>query len=205
MKTSRKKASLYIAQAALIAAMYAALTLAQQLILPGTASMAVQYRVSEALMILCLFSEAAVPGLTLGCFLANFLFMSALPVDMIFGSLATLLAGLCTCAAGKSFRLSLSSVKGGDGNVVKNGVEERSEKFWGASILACSMPVLFNAPIVGAVLSFTLTRDEFLQGMLIFGLQVGAGEAIVMGALALPIMRYLMKNDAVRSFLAGLS
>ena len=95
MKTSRKKASLYIAQAALIAAMYAALTLAQQLILPGTASMAVQYRVSEALMILCLFFEAAVPGLTLGCFLANFLFMSALPVDMIFGSVATLLAALC--------------------------------------------------------------------------------------------------------------
>lgn len=185
--------------AALIGAVYAALTMISPLSYGP-----IQLRVSEILCILPFFFPAATGGLVVGCAISNTISTAGVP-DIVFGSLATLLAGLCTCAAGKSFRLSLSSVKGGDGNVVKNGVEERSEKFWGASILACSMPVLFNAPIVGAVLSFTLTRDEFLQGMLIFGLQVGAGEAIVMGALALPIMRYLMKNDAVRSFLAGLS
>ena len=87
----RKKVQ-FLTLAAVIAALYAALTAAQHLIAPGTASMAVQFRISEAMTMLAVLTPAAIPGLTLGCFLVNFLFLEALPVDMILGSLATLLA-----------------------------------------------------------------------------------------------------------------
>ena len=69
MKLQRKNA--LIAQTAIIAAMYAALTYAQNLLIPGTTSMAVQFRVSEALNVLALFTPAAIPGLTLGCIISN--------------------------------------------------------------------------------------------------------------------------------------
>ena len=86
----------FIALSALIAALYAVLTYAQNFILPGTATMAVQFRVSEALNVLALFTPAAIPGLTLGCVIANIYSIgSGLPLDMIFGSLATLGATLC--------------------------------------------------------------------------------------------------------------
>lgn len=156
MKAKNKKAPLLLAQAALIAAMYAVLTFAQQLILPGTASMAVQYRLSEALMVLCLFTPAAVPGLTLGCFAANFLFMSALPVDMIFGSLATLLAAV-------SMRL-LCKVK------VK-----------GFPALSFLMPALFNGVIIGAEIEVFFIDGPFhLGSFLTQGGFVALGELAVM-------------------------
>ena len=86
----------FIALSALIAALYAVLTYAQNFILPGTATMAVQFRVSEALNVLALFTPAAIPGLTLGCVIANIYSIgSGLPLDMIFGSVATL--GATTC------------------------------------------------------------------------------------------------------------
>lgn len=79
----------YIAQAAVIAAIYAALTYAIQPI----AKDLFQLRVSEALNVLPYFTAAAVPGLFIGCILANFLIGAALP-DIVFGSLATLVAAL---------------------------------------------------------------------------------------------------------------
>lgn len=78
----------YIAQAALIAAIYTVLTL----LAAGfdLASGAIQVRFSEALTILPYFTPAAVPGLTLGCLISNLVTGCALP-DIIFGSLATLI------------------------------------------------------------------------------------------------------------------
>ena len=156
MKEKNKKAPLLLAQAALIAALYAVLTLAQQLVLPGTASMAVQYRLSEALMVLCLFTPAAIPGLTLGCFAANFLFMSALPVDMIFGSLATLLAAF-------SMRL-LRNVR------IKN-----------FPVLSFLMPAIFNGVIIGAEIEVFFIDGSFhLGSFLIQGGLVALGELAVL-------------------------
>ena len=57
------------------------------------ASGAIQCRISEALTVLPLFTPAAIPGLSIGCVLANFLTGAPLP-DVIFGSLATLI-GAC--------------------------------------------------------------------------------------------------------------
>ena len=82
-----------ITQASLIAALYVALTYLANLL--GLASGAIQIRFSEALTVLPLFTAAAIPGLTLGCLLANLLTGCAL-WDVIFGTLATLLGALGT-------------------------------------------------------------------------------------------------------------
>ena len=67
----RNKKVLFIVQAALIAAIYVALTYLSSI--AGLASGTIQVRISEALCILPVFTTAAIPGLWLGCFLANML------------------------------------------------------------------------------------------------------------------------------------
>lgn len=78
--------------AAIIASLYAVLTHMQNLLLPGSATWAIQFRCSEALCVLAFFTPAAVPGLTLGCLLFNITYSGALPLDLVVGSLATFLA-----------------------------------------------------------------------------------------------------------------
>ncbi len=87
-----KKNTRHIVHAALIAALYAALTHGQNLLLSGSASMAIQFRVSEALCVLAFFTPAAVPGLDVGCLLFNLTYSATLPLDFLLGTLATLLA-----------------------------------------------------------------------------------------------------------------
>lgn len=77
---------------ALIGAMYVALTNLQNLLLPGSATWAIQFRASEALCVLALFTPAAAAGLAVGCFVFNLHYVGALPLDMLVGTLATLLA-----------------------------------------------------------------------------------------------------------------
>lgn len=78
-----------IVKSAMIAALYVLLTYLQNFIFPGTTSAAIQFRASEALMMLALFSPSAIYGLTAGCFVANII--SGMPLDIIIGSFATLL------------------------------------------------------------------------------------------------------------------
>ena len=79
---------------AMIAALYVALTLLQNLLLPGSASMAIQFRVAEALCILSLFTPSAIWGLSLGCLLFNMTSSAALPLDWLIGTTATALAAI---------------------------------------------------------------------------------------------------------------
>lgn len=83
-----------VVRGAMIAALYAVLTHMQNILLPNSASMAVQFRASEALCVLALFTPAAIPGLTLGCLLFNVTFAQALPLDFLVGSAATALAAV---------------------------------------------------------------------------------------------------------------
>ncbi len=87
----QNKKVLYIVQAAVIAAIYVVLTA----IAAGfdLASGMVQVRFSEALTVLPFFTPAAIPGLTIGCIIANTVTGAMLP-DIIFGSLATLLGAI---------------------------------------------------------------------------------------------------------------
>ena len=76
-----------------IAALYVVLTMVANAM--GLASGAIQVRLSEALTILPVFTAAAVPGLTVGCVLAN-LVTGCAAWDVVFGSLATLLGAIGT-------------------------------------------------------------------------------------------------------------
>ena len=89
----KKNETLKLANAGMIAAMYVVLTYIANL--AGLASGAIQVRLSEALTILPVFTVAAVPGLTVGCVLANLLTGCA-AWDVVFGSLATLIGAAGT-------------------------------------------------------------------------------------------------------------
>lgn len=101
----------------IIAALYAGLTV----LLQAISFNAVQVRVSEAMTLLPVLMPAAIPGLTIGCFLAN-LISPAGWMDLVFGTLATLIAAVLT----RRLRKNL--------------------------YLAALMPVISNAVIVGVML-----------------------------------------------------
>lgn len=145
---------------AIIAAMYAALTYAQGLLLPGSTTAAVQFRVSEALNVLALFTPAAIPGLTLGCVISNIYSIGqGLPLDMIFGSLATLGATLCI--------YFLRNVK------IKN-----------YPFLSMLMPALWNGVIVGWEIEYFFVEGDFhFNDFLVQGGLVALGELGVMAVL----------------------
>jgi len=88
---SGKKQALAITQAAAVAAIYVVLTFVFAPISFG----AVQFRIAEALTILPMFTWAAVPGLFVGCLLGNIL-GGAMLLDIIFGSIATLIGAVFT-------------------------------------------------------------------------------------------------------------
>ena len=144
------------AHAAILAAMYFALTHMQNLLLPGSATWAIQCRLSEALCIFALFTPAAIPGLTIGCLLFNLSYAGALPLDFLVGSLATLLACL-------GMHLT------------------RNFKVMGVPLLALTMPALTNAVLVGWELTVYLGNTGFtLAAFWINAVYVAIGELIVL-------------------------
>ena len=89
----RHKNVTFMVQAAIIAALYVVLTFVANAL--GLASHTIQVRFSEALCILPFFTPAAIPGLWIGCLIAN-LATGAVIWDIIFGSIATLLGAIGT-------------------------------------------------------------------------------------------------------------
>ena len=87
----KNKGTQFLTEAAAIGAIYVVLTL----LLAPLSFGEVQIRFSEALTILPFFTPAAIPGLFIGCFIANLL-GGAIPVDIIFGSIATLIGAVFT-------------------------------------------------------------------------------------------------------------
>lgn len=171
-----RKKVLFLTQAAVIAALYAALTAAQHLIAPGTASMAIQFRVSEAMTLLAVITPAAIPGLTVGCFLANLLFMQVLPVDMILGSVATLLAAIAMYLL-------------------------RNVRVKGLPLLAALMPAIFNGIIIGAEIEVFFVEGPFqFTDFLIQGGCVALGELVVCFTLGLLLFKALDRPQ-IRNFL----
>lgn len=81
------KKTLYVTQAAIIAAIYVVLVFVFQYSSFGP----IQFRIAEALTVLPYFTPAAIPGVTIGCLLSNLLFSSS-PIDVVFGTAATLIA-----------------------------------------------------------------------------------------------------------------
>lgn len=176
MKT---KSTVYIVQAAVIAALYAALTILQNTLLPGTASMAVQLRVAEVLTILAVFTPAAIPGLTIGCVIANISSLSVLgPYDLIFGSLASLLAAVLMYLL-------------------------RSKRLFKLPVAAALMPALANGIIVGFEIEFFFVEGGFHFGDFLFqGGCVALGELGVLFVLGLPLARLIEKQGFDKKLLA---
>ena len=93
-----------LARAGMIAAIYAALTL----IFAPISFNAVQFRISEAMTVLPILLPETVPGLAVGCLVANILGGAALP-DVIGGTLATLIAAILTRTLRKKPVLAMAS------------------------------------------------------------------------------------------------
>ena len=176
MKT---KSTVYIVQAAVIAALYATLTILQNTLLPGTASAAIQFRVAEVLTILAVFTPAAIPGLTVGCVIANISSLSVLgPYDMIFGSLASLLAAVLMYLL-------------------------RNKRLFKLPVAAALMPALANGILVGFEIEFFFVEGGFHFGdFLLQGGLVALGELGVLFVLGLPLARLIEKHGFDKKFLA---
>lgn len=157
-----KKEKLFsLCQGAIIAALYVVLTYLQEIIFPNSTSMAVQFRVSEALMILCVFSHSAVYGLTVGCFISNILNIGALPLDIIIGSLATFFAAV------SMYKLRNMQIKN-------------------LPLLSALMPALFNGVFIGLEIEIFFVEDAFaISGFLFTALTVALGEFVVLYTLGL--------------------
>lgn len=160
-----------LVSAAIIGALYAVLTMVLAPISYGP----VQCRVSEALCILPFFLPHTAWGLFFGCAIANIASAAGLP-DIIFGSLATLLACLGTAYCGR----------------------------YGRKLLACLMPVLCNGIIVGAMLTVVIAGLDPVRNFgafAVFALQVALGEAAVMFIVGLPLLSWLPKQKFFAEYL----
>lgn len=161
----------HLAAAALVAAVYAALTLATAFMSFG----AVQFRIAEALCILPFFFPFTTWGVFLGCLLANLLSPIGAP-DIILGSLTTLAA--CLCIAGLDRRAAAAA-----------------KPRWGRCVAVCLIPTLFNALAIGWLLTLYAAQagDSAPRWLLFAGnaASVGLGEAVVMFVLGLPLLRWL--------------
>lgn len=181
-KTLDKPTS-YVARAGMIAAAYAALTIISLLFLQGLAWGPVQLRISEALTVLAVLTPAAVPGLTIGCLIAN---LSGIALtgsgvmgllDVVFGSLATLLGALWCRRFKKTPRLALM------GPVLAN-----------ALIVAAYLPAILAAYGFYTIPFTTIDLAGSYPLMYLFGvISIGIGEAIVVYALGYPLMTALKK------------
>ena len=143
-----------LTRGAIIAALYAALTLLLAPISYGE----VQIRIAEALTVLPILMPEAVPALAIGCLLANVL--GGCPIfDIVFGTLATLLAALCTRALRGRVRAALA------------------------------MPVLFNGLIVGAVVHFCYAPVIPLPLCMLFVAAGEAVSCLLLGPMVLSAVK----------------
>ena len=161
-----------LVRCAVIAAVYVVLCL---LLAPFSYG-SVQVRIAEALCLLPVFGAEYIIGVTLGCFLAN-LFGSTI-IDVIFGTIATLLACLVT------YRL-------------------RNVRIKGLAIPASLPPVLFNAVIVGIEITLFFTDYTAMSAPVWLlcisnGISVGIGELISCTILGVALVKLIESNTALK-------
>ena len=171
MNQKYQKSLLSLTRAAAVAALYVVLTYISFFF--GLASGPVQFRLSEALTVLPILMPESVLGLTLGCALSNLLTGSHI-IDIIFGTLATLLGALGTHA--------LSHIK----------------RF--PPILYTLPSILSNGIIVPLVLTFTINGEFSHAAFWPFVGSVTLGEASVCLILG-TLLYYTLRRRAKGLFL----
>lgn len=165
----RKKYIKNLVFASLVAALYAGLTYISGFF--GLAYGNIQFRLSEILTVLAVFSPSSVLGLTAGCFLGNI--ASFNPIDMIFGTAATLLAAIV------SYLL-------------------RNVKFFKIPLLSFLSPVIINSVIVGLELSVFFAKKP--SSFFVFALWVALGETVVCLIAGIPFYKILSKHKNIFDF-----
>lgn len=177
-----------IVRVAVIAAAYAALTLIALLFLGSLAWGPVQFRVSEALCVLALFTPEAIPGLALGCAIANVanIVLSGTGMlgmlDVVFGTLATALGAWFTWRNRRHPAIALL------GPVIAN-----------ALIVPAYLPLMLQGIGFYTIPFTNIALDGAYPAMYLFGLvATGAGEAVVMYVLGLPLFRALSRTSLTR-------
>ena len=160
-----------LARCAVVAALYVVLCMALQPFSYG----AVQVRVAEALCLLPVFGAEYIVGVVLGCFLANLL--GSTIVDVIFGTLATLLACVVT------YKL-------------------RNVRFKGLAIVPSLPPVLFNAVIIGIEIAVMFpdpsSSAPLWLACITNGISVGIGELISCTVLGVLLVKIVETNTSLR-------
>jgi len=150
--------------ASLIAAMYTGLTYLSAFM--GLAYGSLQFRLSGVLTILPIFSPTSIIGLTVGCFLGNIASFNA--VDLIFGTLATLISAILTYLL-------------------------RKVKIHGLPIFSILSPIIINSLVIGEEL--TLFYSYYSSPSWIYMGMVGFGEAVVCLLLGVPFYFVLKKYE----------
>ena len=168
MKTNQLSVTRLV-RCAVIAAVYVVLCLALAPFSYG----AVQVRIAEALCLLPVFGAEYIVGVTLGCFLANLL--GSTVIDVVFGTLATLLACLVT------YKLRDVRVKG-------------------LAIPASLPPVVFNMLIVGAFeITFFFTDTAPTAALAAFNaVAVGIGEIISCTVVGVALVKLVESNEGLK-------
>lgn len=173
-----------ITRTAVIAALYAALTLLTLTLLGGLAFGPVQFRVSEVVCVLALFFVEAIPGLTIGCVLANLIGIAlngsgALGLlDVIGGSAATFLGALWCWRMRRHVGIALL------GPVVAN-----------ALIVAAYLPLILAAAGFYTIPFTDISLVESYPLMYLFGvLSLAIGQSIVVYGLGLPLQAALRRT-----------
>ncbi len=174
----------YIAQAGLIAALYGGTTVIVNQVMQFLSWGPIQFRVSEALTVFAFFTPAAIPGLALGTLIANLLNMSQTGplgwLDVVFGTLATLLGAVWTWRFRKSDKLGLL------GPVLTN-----------ALIVPAYLPIMLKAAGVPLAEVYTIpgtsiSMDSSWLAMYLVGVvAVAIGQAVVMYGLGWGVLAAL--------------
>ncbi|MCQ2534034.1 MAG: QueT transporter family protein [Clostridia bacterium] len=172
---NNRKSIKFIVLSGLMAAIYVVLTLPMAQFAFGP----IQFRLAEVLTVIPAFSFAGIPGVTLGCFLANLLNPGNLgPIDIIGGTLATLIAGFLSTIIGKRNKY-----------------------------LSIIPPIVVNGIIVGAYLPFLLAEagtKVTIPMVLISMLSVAASEAVLLIVLGIPFIIVINRTPKIKATLENL-
>lgn len=170
-----------IAVLSLVAALYVAVTMALGSLSYGN----IQFRVSEALVLLCFYRKEYCYSMVIGCLLANII-STVGPIDMVVGTLATLIAVVLIFLCGKYFTAFLEN---------KFSLSAKTAAVL-SMITASLAPVVLNGVLVGLELKYVFGLPLFLS----MG-QVALGELVCVTVIGVILFTILEKNKAFMRFI----
>lgn len=168
MNTNKK--TVMLVKMALVVAIYVAVTGVLAPISFGN----IQFRLSEVLILLVFIDSAYIAPLTLGCFIANFLFSSMVAFDVVFGTLATFITLILMWYTKKAL------------------IKEDESNLGRVAFLSSIWASLVNGIIIGAELYYALKLPFWLSAI-----QVAIGEFVVVSIVGVIVFKFLYANDSL--------